>query len=192
MTKDLAVAVFGRQVLATHGLSGKKGNANKGTTAKPPLDSTKVNLILGNLLWGNIKILSQKLFENCIWKCGCLLLGKPQPMFYYDWSTHSGQYQWRILGEIHNFLWRTSSHTPQSWEGSAISGGSVKYTTVLLDGLQGYTHAAHLQYFQECPPELLAASMSLFETRDLLGTARNHWSLSAQTRKWHFVSTLWV
>lgn len=49
MTKDLAVAVFGRQLLATHGLSGKTGNANKGSTAKPSLDSTKVNLILGTM-----------------------------------------------------------------------------------------------------------------------------------------------
>ncbi|KAL0172276.1 hypothetical protein M9458_032587, partial [Cirrhinus mrigala] len=41
MVKDLAVAVFGREMLATHGLSGRAGNANKGTTAKPALDQDK-------------------------------------------------------------------------------------------------------------------------------------------------------
>ncbi|KAK2898653.1 hypothetical protein Q8A67_010071 [Cirrhinus molitorella] len=46
MVKDLAVAVFGRGTLATHGLSGRAGNANKGTTAKPALDQDKVMLIL--------------------------------------------------------------------------------------------------------------------------------------------------
>ncbi|XP_050958957.1 BEN domain-containing protein 6-like isoform X2 [Labeo rohita] len=46
MVKDLAVAVFGRETLATHGLSGRAGNANKGTTAKPALDQDKVMLIL--------------------------------------------------------------------------------------------------------------------------------------------------
>ncbi|KAL1268482.1 hypothetical protein QQF64_033845 [Cirrhinus molitorella] len=49
MVKDLAVAVFGRGTLATHGLSGRAGNANKGTTAKPALDQDKVMLILGEL-----------------------------------------------------------------------------------------------------------------------------------------------
>lgn len=49
MVKDLAVAVFGRETLATHGLSGRAGNANKGTTAKPALDQDKVMLILGEL-----------------------------------------------------------------------------------------------------------------------------------------------
>ncbi|XP_067299340.1 uncharacterized protein [Pseudorasbora parva] len=48
MVKDLAVAVavFGRETLATHGLSGRTGNANKGTIAKPALDQDKVVLIL--------------------------------------------------------------------------------------------------------------------------------------------------
>ncbi|KAL1268470.1 hypothetical protein QQF64_033833, partial [Cirrhinus molitorella] len=47
MIKDLAVAVFGRSMLATHSLSGKIGNANKESQAKPPLDPTKVELIIG-------------------------------------------------------------------------------------------------------------------------------------------------
>ncbi|XP_058629596.1 uncharacterized protein LOC131539216 [Onychostoma macrolepis] len=46
MIKDLAVAVFGRSMLATHSLSGKIGNANKESQAKPPLDPTKVELII--------------------------------------------------------------------------------------------------------------------------------------------------
>ncbi|XP_045065752.1 uncharacterized protein LOC121547260 [Coregonus clupeaformis] len=46
MVKDLAVAVFGREVIATHGLSGKTGNANKGTSAKPALDEGKDKLII--------------------------------------------------------------------------------------------------------------------------------------------------
>ncbi len=49
MVKDLAVAVFGRETLATHGLSGRADNANKDTTAKPALDQDKVMLILGEL-----------------------------------------------------------------------------------------------------------------------------------------------
>jgi len=47
MVKDLAVAVFGRDVLATHGLSGRAGNANKDTIPKPALDQDKVVMILG-------------------------------------------------------------------------------------------------------------------------------------------------
>ncbi|XP_048014815.1 BEN domain-containing protein 6-like isoform X1 [Megalobrama amblycephala] len=46
MVKDLAVAVFGRETLATHGLSGRAGNANTGTLAKPALDQDKVVMIL--------------------------------------------------------------------------------------------------------------------------------------------------
>nr|XP_055067864.1 uncharacterized protein LOC129449115 [Misgurnus anguillicaudatus] len=46
MVKDLAVAVFGRGTLATHSLSGKIGNANKDSQAKPPLDPVKVELVL--------------------------------------------------------------------------------------------------------------------------------------------------
>lgn len=53
MIKDLAVAVFGREQLATHGLSGKLGNANKGSTAKPALDKNKVNKILGMTFYSN-------------------------------------------------------------------------------------------------------------------------------------------
>ncbi len=49
MVKDLAVAVFGRETLASHGLSGRADNANKDTTAKPALDQDKVMLILGEL-----------------------------------------------------------------------------------------------------------------------------------------------
>ncbi len=49
MVKDLAVAVFGRETLATHGLSGRADNANKDTTAKPALDQDKVMLIVGEL-----------------------------------------------------------------------------------------------------------------------------------------------
>ncbi|XP_058647701.1 BEN domain-containing protein 6-like [Onychostoma macrolepis] len=44
MVKDLAV--FGRETLATHGLSGRASNANKDTTAKPALNQDKVILIL--------------------------------------------------------------------------------------------------------------------------------------------------
>ncbi len=47
MIKDLAVAVFGSSMFATHSLSGKIGNANKESQAKPPLDPTKVELIIG-------------------------------------------------------------------------------------------------------------------------------------------------
>lgn len=47
MIKDLAVAVFGRSMLATHSLSGKTGNANKESQPKPPLDPKKVALIIG-------------------------------------------------------------------------------------------------------------------------------------------------
>lgn len=46
MIKDLAVAVFGRSMLATHSLSGKIVNANKESQAKPPLDPTKLDLII--------------------------------------------------------------------------------------------------------------------------------------------------
>ncbi|ROL41591.1 hypothetical protein DPX16_1290 [Anabarilius grahami] len=46
MVKDLAVAVFGRETLATHGLSGRAGKANTGTLAKPALDQDKVVMIL--------------------------------------------------------------------------------------------------------------------------------------------------
>ncbi|XP_051947163.1 BEN domain-containing protein 6-like [Xyrauchen texanus] len=46
MVKDLAVAVFGRDTLATHGLSGRAGNANKDAIAKPALDQDKVVQIL--------------------------------------------------------------------------------------------------------------------------------------------------
>ncbi len=49
MVKDLAVAVFVRETLDTHGLSGRAGNANKDTTAKPALDQDKVMLILCEL-----------------------------------------------------------------------------------------------------------------------------------------------
>lgn len=47
MVKDLAVAVFGWETLATHRLSGSAGNANKAITKKPALDQDKVMLILG-------------------------------------------------------------------------------------------------------------------------------------------------
>ncbi|KAK9977240.1 hypothetical protein ABG768_019061 [Culter alburnus] len=50
MVKDLAVAVFGRRMLATHSLSGKIGNANKESQPKPPLDPTKVELIIDTVL----------------------------------------------------------------------------------------------------------------------------------------------
>ncbi|XP_058878891.1 uncharacterized protein LOC131736947 [Acipenser ruthenus] len=45
MVKDLAVAVFGREVLSTHGLSGRAGNANHGSIAKPALDPGKIKLL---------------------------------------------------------------------------------------------------------------------------------------------------
>lgn len=51
MVKDLSVAVFGRQVIATHRLSAKIGNSNKGASAKPALDEGKVKLKVG---MGNI------------------------------------------------------------------------------------------------------------------------------------------
>ncbi|CAM4721150.1 unnamed protein product [Leuciscus chuanchicus] len=54
MVKDLAVAVFGRETLATHGLSGRAGNANKDAMAKPALDQDKVVLILGKQCRGFI------------------------------------------------------------------------------------------------------------------------------------------
>ena len=47
-SRDLAVAVFGRVILATHSLTGLVSNANAGKTKKPPLDATKVLDIIGN------------------------------------------------------------------------------------------------------------------------------------------------
>ncbi|CAG0903151.1 unnamed protein product [Darwinula stevensoni] len=45
-TKDLAVIVFGREVLGTHCLSGKASNAHKGKERKPQLCPEKVKKIV--------------------------------------------------------------------------------------------------------------------------------------------------
>jgi predicted nucleic acid-binding Zn ribbon protein len=46
-TKDLAMAVFGRNVLATHSLTGHRSNSHKGGETKPALDPIAVHEMLG-------------------------------------------------------------------------------------------------------------------------------------------------
>lgn len=46
-TRELCVAVFGRQVLRTHSLTGKTSNAFRHKEAKPQLDPDKVADIIG-------------------------------------------------------------------------------------------------------------------------------------------------
>ncbi|KAJ8273301.1 hypothetical protein GJAV_G00100000 [Gymnothorax javanicus] len=46
-TRECCIAVFGRQVLASHSVTGKSSNAFKGKEAKPPLDPVKLSDIIG-------------------------------------------------------------------------------------------------------------------------------------------------
>lgn len=46
-TKRLALAVFGRETLATHSLTGSMCNAHAGKIAKPALDAMAVDDITG-------------------------------------------------------------------------------------------------------------------------------------------------
>jgi hypothetical protein len=47
-TRDISVAVFGKETMATHSLTGLSSNSNQKKIAKPALDPNKVNDIIGN------------------------------------------------------------------------------------------------------------------------------------------------